>query len=61
MKRRRSFSLEFKWETAGMVSDQGFFYCEICRQLGVGGYLLGYRNWKRLHRADGALTPAKAE
>ena len=33
MKKRCSFSREFKREAAGMALDQGFSYREVCRQL----------------------------
>lgn len=36
MKKRRSFSREFKREAAGMVLDQGVSYREVCRQLDLG-------------------------
>ena len=43
MKKRRSFSWEFKREAAGMLLDQGFFYREVCRQLDFGE--TGLRRW----------------
>jgi transposase len=43
MKKRRSFSREFKREAAGMVLDQGFSYREVCRQLDLGE--TGLRRW----------------
>ena len=43
MKKRRSFSREFKREAAGMVLDQGFSYREVCRQLDLGE--TGLRHW----------------
>ena len=36
MKKRRSFSREFKREAVGMMLDQGFSYREVCRQLDLG-------------------------
>ena len=36
MKKRRSFSRQFKREAASMVLDQGFSYREVCRQLDLG-------------------------
>jgi transposase len=43
MKKRRSFSREFKREAAGMVLDQGFSCREVCRQLDLGE--TGLRRW----------------
>jgi len=43
MKKRRSFSREFKREAAGMVLDQGFSYREVCRQLDLRE--TGLRRW----------------
>ena len=43
MKKRRSFSREFKREAAGMVLDQGFSYRDVCRQLDLGE--TGLRRW----------------
>jgi len=43
MRRRRSFSREFKRETAGMALDQGFSGREICLQLDLGE--TGLRRW----------------
>lgn len=36
MKKRRSFSQEFKREASGMVLDHGVSYREVCRQLDLG-------------------------
>lgn len=34
-KQRRTFSAEFKRESAGFVLDQGYSHIEACRSLGV--------------------------
>ncbi len=36
MKKRRSFSREFKRDAAEMLLDQGFSYREVCRQVDLG-------------------------
>lgn len=70
MKKRRSFSREFKREAAGMVLDQVSLKTEwlsvdhetagVARE-DVGRYLLGYYNWKRPRQANWDLAPARTE
>ena len=60
MKKRRSFSRQFKREAASMVLDQGFSYREVCRQLDLGE--TGLRRWVdqlRFER-DGGVPQSKA-
>tara|TARA_Y100001970_G_scaffold218722_1_gene268279 strand:- start:2221 stop:2382 length:162 start_codon:yes stop_codon:yes gene_type:complete len=42
-KQRRSFSVEFKHDTAALVVDQGYSVAEACKAMGVGETAL--RSW----------------
>jgi transposase len=56
-KQRRSFSTEFKRESASLVLDQGYSIPEACRSLDVGQSAL--RRWvKQLQQERGGITPA---
>lgn len=53
---RRSFSTDFKHETACLVLDQGYSVLEACRSLGVGETAL--RRWvDQLKQERGGETP----
>ncbi|UIP30016.1 IS3 family transposase [Photobacterium sp. TLY01] len=55
-KKRRSFSPEFKRETASLVLDQNYSIPEACRSVGVGETAL--RRWVEQLRAErGGQTP----
>lgn len=55
-KQRRSFSTEFKRESASLVLDQGYSIPEACRSLDVGQSAL--RRWvKQLQQERGGITP----
>ena len=60
MKKRRSFSREFKREAAGMLLDQGFSYREVCRQLDLGE--TGLRRWveQLQFERDGGVPKSEA-
>jgi len=60
MKKRRSFSREFKREAAGMVLDQGFSCREVCRQLDLGE--TGLRRWveQLQFERDGGVLKSEA-
>ena len=60
MKKRRSFSREFKREAAGMVLDQGFSYCEVCRQLDLGETGLGRWVEQLQFERDGDVPKSEA-
>ena len=60
MKKRHSFSREFKRETAGMVLDQGFSYCEVCRQLDLGETGLRRRVEQLQFERDGDVPKSEA-
>ena len=56
-KQRRSFSTEFKRESASLVLDQGYSIPEASRSLDVGQSAL--RRWvKQLQQERGGITPA---
>ena len=50
VRRRRSFSPEYKRDAAAMVIDQGLSIAEVARRLDVGESNLG--NWVRQERID---------
>jgi transposase len=50
LRRRRSFSPEYKRDAAAMVIDQGLSIAEAARRLDVGESNLG--NWVRQERVD---------
>ena len=50
VRRRRSFSPEYKRDAAAMVIDQGLSIAEAARRLDVGESNLG--NWVRQERVD---------
>ena len=55
-KNRRSFSNEFKHESASLVVDQGYSVAEACRAMGVGVTVM--RRW--VHQLQGehnGVTP----
>jgi transposase len=55
-KQRRTFSAEFKRETAALVLDQGYSHIEACRSLGVVDSAL--RRWvKQLQAERQGVTP----
>jgi transposase len=55
-RQRRSFSTEFKRESAGLVVDQGYSMTEACRSLDVGETAL--RRWvDQLKVERGGVTP----
>ncbi|HGM4300769.1 TPA: IS3 family transposase [Pseudomonas aeruginosa] len=55
-KQRRTFSAEFKRETAALVLDQGYSHIEACRSLGVVDSAL--RRWvKQLEAERQGVTP----
>ena len=56
IKKRRSFSAEFKHDAACLVLDQGYSVLEACRAVDVGESIL--RKWVRQLQAErGGLTP----
>ena len=55
-KQRRSFSTEFKRDSASLVLDQGYSIPEACRSLDVGQSAM--RRWVRqLQHERGGITP----
>lgn len=55
-KQRRSFSVEFKHDTAALVVDQGYSVAEACKSMGVGETAL--RRWvDQLREERGGVTP----
>jgi len=67
MKARRSFSPEFKRETASLVLDQGYKVSDVCGQFDLGENML--RRWIKQVKFErnggvpqtGALTPEQRE
>ena len=66
MKKRRTFSREYKLETVKKVVLQGMSYREVARDLGIRDNLI--HNWRKAFEADGTLdaqlrgnTSAEAE
>ena len=60
LKTRRSFSTEFKLDSAGLVLDKGYSITEACEAVGTGHTAM--RRWvKQLQAERGGVTPvAKA-
>ena len=54
MKKRRTFSREYKLEAVKKVVLQGMSYCEVARDLGIRDNLL--HNWRKAFEADGTLA-----
>ena len=54
MKKRRTFSREYKLEAVKKVVLQGLSYCEVARDLGIRDNLI--RNWRKLFESDGTLA-----
>ena len=54
MKKRRTFSREYKLEAVKKVVLQGMSFCEVARDLGIRDNLL--HNWKRKFESDGTLA-----
>ena len=62
IKKRRSYTKEFKEEAVKLVLDQGYSIAEASRNLGIHPNLLGY--WKRETQyggSDKATTSIKTE
>jgi len=53
MKKRRTFSREYKLEAVKKVVLKGMSYCEVARDLGIRDNLL--HNWRKAFEADGTL------
>jgi transposase len=53
MKKRRTFSREYKLEAVKKVVLQGMSYCEVARDLGIRDNLI--HNWRKAFEADGTL------
>ncbi len=53
MKKRRTFSREFKLAAVKKVIEQGLSYCEVARDLGVRDTMI--HNWRKAFETDGTL------
>ena len=53
MKKRRTYSREYKLEAVKKVVLQGMSYCEVARDLGIRDNLI--HNWRKAFEADGTL------
>ena len=54
MKKRRTFSREYKLEAVKKVVLQGLSYCEVARDLGIRDNLI--HNWRKPFEGDGTLA-----
>jgi transposase len=60
MKRRQSFTTEFKLEAARLVADKGYSVRQACEAMGVGETSL--RRWlDQLQGERGGITPRAAK
>ena len=53
MKKRRTYSREYKLEAVKKVVLQGMSYCEVARDLGIRDNLI--HSWRKAFEADGTL------
>ena len=53
MKKRRTFSRDFKLAAVKKVIEQGLSYCEVARELGVRDTMI--HNWRKAFESDGTL------
>ena len=54
MKKRRTYSREYKLEAVKKVVLQGLSYCEVARDLGIRDNLI--HNWRKQFEGDGTLA-----